>query len=66
MLCAFTPTAPGQPQYVSSTQSAITIKWAPPADSGGAFVEDYEIFYKLASQSELSWSQVGTVDLNTL
>ena len=51
---------------MSSTQSAITIKWAPPVDSGGSFVEDYEIFFKLASQSELSWSKVGTVDLNTL
>jgi hypothetical protein len=61
-LCAETPTAPGQPQFVSSTSDELTILWTAPADNGGSLFEFedntvqavlfYHIFHKLASQSD--------------
>jgi hypothetical protein len=49
LLCAKTPSAPGQPQYVSSTSNSITIAWSSDIDNGGAFVDFYEVFYKLTT-----------------
>jgi len=38
LLCAATPLAPGQPQYVTSNETSITIDWSAPQDNGGSFV----------------------------
>jgi hypothetical protein len=65
LLCAATPAAPGQPQYVSSTETQITFEWVAPSENGGSLVETYQIFSKLATQSEQEWLQVGETDLNT-
>jgi len=46
LLCAATPSAPGQPQFISSTLSQITIAWTAADDNGGASVLTYDIFYK--------------------
>lgn len=66
LLCADTPDAPGQPQYISSTSAEVTFSWSSALDNGGAPVDAYQIFYKLASQSDQQWTQVGETDLDTL
>lgn len=65
-LCASLPSAPSQPQFVTSTQESITIKWRPPEDTGGAVILAYEVFYKLQTEPESSWALVETVNINTL
>jgi hypothetical protein len=46
LLCAATPSAPSAPELVSSSTSQIVMQWEAPAQSGGALIETYEIFYK--------------------
>ena len=57
-LCAALPEAPSQPQVVTSTRSEITIQWEAPEDNGGSTILEYEVFYKLQSDPETSWSLV--------
>jgi hypothetical protein len=42
------------------------MEWTAPEFSGGALVESYNIYSKLADQSESDWVLVGSTDLNTL
>jgi hypothetical protein len=66
LLCASTPSAPSAPQLVNSDDTQITFAWEAPAVSGGALIELYEIWSKLADEAESSWTQVDQTDLNTL
>jgi hypothetical protein len=66
LLCAKTPAAPGQPRYLSSTTESVQMEWTAPDFSGGALVESYNIYSKLANQAESDWVLVGNTDLNTL
>jgi hypothetical protein len=42
------------------------MEWTAPDFSGGALVESYNIYSKLANQAESDWVLVGNTDLNTL
>ena len=47
LLCAATPTAPGQPTIISSSPTSISFRWTAPADNGGVPIQTYQIFSKL-------------------
>lgn len=51
---------------MTSTSNQITIEWGPPVTDGGSIVLSYEVFYKLQTDSEVSWTKVATTDINTL
>jgi hypothetical protein len=48
-IAASYPSAPGQPQLVTSNSTSIEITWNPPSDNGGSMISGYEIFFKLAN-----------------
>jgi len=66
LLASDYPSAPGQPQLVSSTATQVIIEWSPPSDNGGATITGYEVFHKKSTQDESNWASVGTADINTL
>lgn len=66
LLCASTPSAPGVPRLVNSDLSQITMTWDAPSQSGGALIESYEVWSKLADEADSEWLLVGSTDLNTL
>jgi hypothetical protein len=41
LLCAATPTAPGQPKLISSSPTSISFTWTAPADNGGVPIQTY-------------------------
>ena len=65
-LCAALPSAPTQPQVVTSSETEITIEWRAPEESGGATVLEYEVFHKLGTDPETSWASIASNDINTL
>lgn len=48
-LAADYPSAPTQPQLVSSTSSSVEITWQPPEYNFGSTITGYEIYKKLAT-----------------
>lgn len=45
--------------YVTSTQTTITLKWAPPIDDGGCPVEDYAVYRDPDGTGVGTWTLVN-------
>ena len=54
--CADLPGVPGTPTLISSSTSSISFKWTPPANSGGAEINGYDIFFKRSNEAESEWA----------
>jgi len=66
IISATAPLAPGQPTLTGSTTSSISIAWTPPTDDGGSPLTNYEVYGKLATDPETSWTQLTSVTPDVL